>query len=193
MTGDLNKSRTGRRQIIMPYPQFLKHNFDCLEIVYFLSQEQNYYGIWYSDETKDGFLTQNNDMLTFESEKAAFEFIRFHTSYRKPATTTIYDMDKVQRMIDLRQPLDACVILEIWNIAGDLAGSVKTSFLGDLKDDLTDQIYDKLFYGNNLPEINTSGKIYTPQFTEEEWQKLKDILTDAISVIMNAFKGITKV
>lgn len=177
----------------MPYPQFLKHNFDCLEIVYFLSQEQNYYGIWYSDETKDGFLTQNNDMLTFESEKAAFEFIRFHTSYRKPATTTIYDMDKVQRMIDLRQPLDACVILEIWNIAGDLAGSVKTSFLGDLKDDLTDQIYDKLFYGNNLPEINTSGKIYTPQFTEEEWQKLKDILTDAISVIMNAFKGITKV
>ena len=173
----------------MSYPQFLKHKFDCLEIICFLAWKQNYYGVWYSDETSDGFLTQDYELIAFSSEKAATEFIRLHTSNRRPVTTTIYDLDIVKQMIDHQQPLSPCVMLEFWNIAEDLSGSVNASFLGELKDDLTNQIYDKLFYGNNLPEINTSGQIYVPQFTDEEWQKLEDILSDAIFVITNIFKG----
>lgn len=166
----------------------LGHKFCCLEIICFLLQEQGYYSIWYSDETKDGFLTNNYDLITFTSEKTASEFVRFHTSYYKPVTTTIYRMETVKQMIDQQRPFDACVMLEFWNIVGDLADSIKAPFCGNLQDDLTNEIYEKLFYGNNLPEINTSGQNYMPQFTDEEWRKLKEILLEAFSVITNAFK-----
>ena len=54
---------------------------------------------------------------------------------------------------------------------------------GNQKDRLTNGIYDKLFCGNNLPAINTSGHIYVPQFTQEESVRLTEILIDGIAHI----------
>lgn len=167
----------------MPYTQFLTHTFDCLEVIHFSGLQQNCYCIWYSDEAEDGFLTQACQLLTFADENSAVKFIQTNTSYRAPVTTTIYDADTIEQMMDQQHPFDACITLEFWNIAGDLANSAGRPFQGNIKDDLTDKVYDKLFYGNNLPEINTSGHLYTPEFTDEEYTRLMDILADAVSII----------
>lgn len=163
--------------------QLIKQIFDCLEVIHFSGLQQDSYCIWYSDEAEDGFLTQAGQLLTFEDENAALEFLRSNTTYREPVATTIYDVNAIEQMMDRQQPFDACMTLEFWNIAGDLANSVNASFQGNLKDALTDHIYQKLFYGNNLPEINTSGRKYTPEFTEEEYTKLMDILADGVDLI----------
>jgi hypothetical protein len=58
------------------------------------------------------------------------------------------------------------VLLSIWNLAGDVARSVEKPF-EDRGGDL-DAIYNKVFFGNNLPAMTPLGEHYEPDWDDEE-------------------------
>ena len=157
--------------------------FDCLEIICFRMGESKFYCIWFSDDEKDGFLLNGSILRIFHSEEAALTFLKSLPSYQKAIKTTTYDVNKIDQTIMRAIPFDPHIILDFWNIIDDLANSIGIPFEGNKKDGLTNSIYDKLFYGNNLPAINTSNRIYTPQFTSEEFVRLTTILMDGIALI----------
>src|SRR5262249_49083932 len=61
---------------------------------------------------------------------------------------------------------DCRLLLAIWNLAGDVARSVNEPF--EDRGDVLDVVYNKLFFGNNLPPMTPPGEQYNPQWTEEE-------------------------
>ena len=62
--------------------------------------------------------------------------------------------------------IDCAEFLAAWNLFEDISHSLKSTF--DPDHALTQKIYDKLFYGNNLPVITPEGKFYIPLWTGRE-------------------------
>lgn len=171
----------------MSFSQRHNSNFDCLEIICFSSKKAKLYCVWFSDDENDGFLLDDSALRVFPSENLALECLKAFPSYKKAIKTTTYDIDEVKRIASHAIPLNAHMILDFWNIVNDLAKSIQISYKGHTEDSLTNRIYDKLFYGNNLPEINTSNRIYVPQFTSEEYARLLTVLSDGITIVEFVF------
>lgn len=171
----------------MPDLQQVNPQFDCLEVICFRFEGSELYCAWFSNDKQDGFMLDGSMLKVFHSKDAALTFLKSFPSYQKAIKTTTYDVDKIGQTVMRTIPFDARIILDFWNIIGDLADSMGVPYEGNKKDAITNSIYNKLFYGNNLPTINTSDRIYTPQFTSEEYDRLSVILMDGISLIKVQF------
>lgn len=87
--------------------------------------------------------------------------------------------------------IDCNLILRFWNIASDMAYTLKESFIGD--DDGMDcvilDVYNKLFYGTNPPALKKdSPEVYIPKWTKEERLILSNVMDDAIRIFYKYLK-----
>jgi hypothetical protein len=141
----------------------------------FKYKEKVYFCLWYTDEV-DGFHTNNEGLEIFDSLEQAKNYCTKNAMTYNDEHTH-YDIDKVEEWVNngTGGDVDWELILDFWNIAIDLTVSLKVEFIGNIDDEYND-IYDKLFYGNNLPTINTSDKEYIPEWTEEEVLELKQVI-----------------
>ncbi len=61
------------------------------------------------------------------------------------------------------------ILLDGWNFIEDLARTVGlTEEMKRLQSPLLSKVYDKLFYGNNLPAVTPEGKSYSPLWLRGE-------------------------
>lgn len=61
------------------------------------------------------------------------------------------------------------ILLDGWNFIEDLARTIGlTQEMKRLHSPLLNKVYDKLFYGNNLPAVTPEGKSYSPLWLREE-------------------------
>lgn len=131
--------------------------------------------IWYNND-RDGILVDTHQsLLAFRTPTAADAYAQQHTLLIQPSETTPHDFDAVTYWIaqDPCSPRIACQpFLAMWNLLTDAATSIGVSF--EQQDALTKQIYDKLFWGTNLPAVTPSGQSYTPLWTEAELLRLRD-------------------
>ena len=73
--------------------------------------------------------------------------------------------------------LDCNQILAAWNLFGDVARS--TGEIGGAfneSDQSLNAIYDKIFYGCNLPSITPEGEAYTPSWSRKELDAIRELL-----------------
>lgn len=159
---------------------------DHLEIIQLVYQAKKYLCVYYSKDI-DGFLVENGALMRFSSQDDAQTYLKTaFPTYTRPIALTIFNFTKLRLTVTHGIPLDPCYILTMWNLIDDIANSLSVPFLGQRRTEQIDKIYDKLFFGNNLPAINTSGKTYTPVFTKAERKKLDEILRDGLLVVEHA-------
>ncbi len=93
-----------------------------------------------------------------------------------------YDFNSIYKWCLSDDPnIDCDIVLNIWNILDDIFKSIQVVFKGATSD--FDEIYDKLFYGNNLECINETNEQYYPIFTNEEISNIKSMLNDSFYVV----------
>jgi len=80
-------------------------------------------------------------------------------------------------------------ILAVWNLFTDVSFSAKHSFLGDSKLRLIRKIYDKIFWGNNLPAITPKNEKYIPVWEKSEINKIKEILLQGYQIFEKVIKN----
>lgn len=162
---------------------------DHLEIIQLIYEAKSCICVYYSGDT-DGFLVENSTLMTFSSVDSAQAYLKAaFPAYTRPIALTIFNFTKLRLTVTHGIPLDPCYILTMWNLIDDIANSLSVPFLGQRRTEQIDKIYDKLFFGNNLPAINTSGKTYTPVFTKAERKKLDEILRDGLLVVEHALSS----
>jgi hypothetical protein len=138
------------------------------------------YLIWFANDT-DGVVTQSDKTVpSFRTQEALHDYATSHQIDLDMMEPLIHDLDVVAQW--LRRPLSAKIdtdaLLTVWNLFGDLAASVNGDFDGDRK--RTQHIYDKLFWGNNLPAVTPPGKQYTPVWSDDELLLMQEILHDGL-------------
>ncbi|MBQ7232479.1 MAG: hypothetical protein IJX07_04545 [Bacillales bacterium] len=165
----------------------MKNNRDYF-IVEFILENQSFYTIWYNDKL-DGFLTfQNksfrNKIMTFYNQNSLLQYLTRNQMKLATHRVTVINCDMVQLY---KTNFDCNLLLDFWNIITDVACSIKVDFLGDHREDSITNIYNKLFYGCNLPALRGNGELYFPEWSVSEIAILHEIVSNGLMILQKAF------
>jgi hypothetical protein len=103
----------------------------------------------------------------------------------------LHDLDATEEWSEHPSPdtVDCVALLNAWNLFLDIRASVEQHNV--LRDDPeNNHIYDKLFYGNNLPSITPPGKHYTPIWSDKEVARLSRIITEGLRLFRARVKSV---
>lgn len=155
-------------------------------IVEFLILQKSYFCVWHSDD-KDVFWAENSQIQYFENPAEAEKLCKKNGAAVQSDDIAKYNVDKLKDALeqDLSE-IDCNFFIDFWNIMSDAAYSVDEVFYGDSKE--LNSIYQKMFYGLNLPSINKSGKRYTPIFSEDEQTEIVKVFKEGIRILEKQFR-----
>jgi hypothetical protein len=75
--------------------------------------------------------------------------------------------------------------LAAWNLFGDIARSCPRSGVNFTdRDSHLGAVYEKLFYGNNLPSVTPPGEHYAPEWSRDEIAGLRDVLQEGLNMFV---------
>lgn len=153
-------------------------------LVKFIYRHNVFYCIWYTNSV-DGFVLKTQRLLYFDELTSLKTYcIENNINIYDENEVTEYNLDRLLDWIESQEvEVDCKFILDCWNIMSDISSSVHSDFIGDEEGML--DIYEKLFYGNNLPCINRSGKLFMPVWSMEEIQKIYKVMEQGMSIIEN--------
>lgn len=152
-------------------------------IIVFLYKQEKYYFLWKTDE-KDEFLTKKRKIIFWKNIENVKKFVQRNHLVFAHREEIVYNIDLCESWCYSSSKIVDCnMVLDLWNIFFDLHNSISEDFIGATEE--FDEIYDKLFYGNNLSTINVTNKKYIPTFTDHEIEQIKKVLRSGIIVLKN--------
>ncbi len=143
-------------------------------------KKKKYYNIWKTD-LADEFETKERKVILFESVDEAADYLSNKKLGFRSSEITTYDLDWFMGNCICSEYGDCKTILLYWNMFSDMAKSVGTKFGGD--DEKNNKIYDKLFFGNNLPTVTPDGKHYDPIWSNAERKSITAILSEGVEIV----------
>lgn len=155
---------------------------------YKLDQEEGYF-IWYSNDVDRVIVNKSGHIPIFRDTSMLQAYVVQHHLSLENEEPTLYDLDFIIRWIaePNQSLLNESALLNAWNLFGDIAVSVDDEKYNQYNqhDENADKVYEKLFWGNNLPSVTPSGEQYTPVWTQNEIAVLQEVLGYGISMFRN--------
>lgn len=138
------------------------------------------YLIWFSNDTDDVVTQPDGTVPSFRDQEALQAYASSHHLTLDEMEPLLHDLDVIVEWLgrSLSAELDCDTFLTAWNLFGDLSASVNGDFDRDRK--RTQHVYEKLFWGTNLPSVTPPGKYYTPLWSDEELLLMREILTNGL-------------
>lgn len=143
--------------------------------------------IWYADDDgTDGFIANENKIEIFDDIIDATNYAKDNDIFLEQGVT-IFNVVDMENLIDKIKNIalsEICnELLDIWNILGDMAKSTGAMFRGNYDDELTNTVYEKLFYGSNLSAITQGMDEYHPVFDEEETEVCISVFRNGLEIL----------
>ncbi len=153
-------------------------------IDFVLNKIQNF-TFWYTDDIDGFLLNENKKIRTFSNRTEAKSFAQTY-GFKMIDEAVIISSDIVFTLDT--ETLNCDVILTYWNILSDVAMSVNRQFLGDSRTEEIQKIYNKLFYGCNLPAIKKDGDDFLPIWSEKEVQKIVEVIENGLQILSDSLE-----
>ena len=143
--------------------------------------------VWYSDES-DGVLTSSPGRIALFKDPAEVE--RYATQQNlklEPEPVALYDFDRLAQWLaqPSREALDCRFLLDAWNMLCDVAFSVGAK-IEERRD--AQGVYDKLFWGCNLPSMTPPGEHFEPRWSDEDVLILSEVLSSGLRLLRGAVR-----
>ncbi|WOX05058.1 hypothetical protein [Microbulbifer pacificus] len=128
----------------------------------------DYYLIWYTTEIDGIFVDSEGRVPVFRREGSLENYAMERGLEITPGEPILHDLEKINCWLEAEfgENLEYECILNAWNMFDDVFKSIGKTFSS--KSELENSIYDKLFYGSNLPVITPKGQRYDPVWTFAE-------------------------
>ncbi|GMA99475.1 hypothetical protein [Pelosinus sp. IPA-1] len=160
----------------------MNNNERCYYSVKFALERKEIYSLWYSGKN-DGFLIDQNKILSFKSMNELRQYaIEKNINLQDEHTVVILDL-AINWLRRRDREINCRYFLDFWNIVADLAHSVNEEFYGDKDNNGILEIYNKLFYGSNLPAVKKEKDVFFPQWDEVELEILTKVIDDAWRIV----------
>jgi len=150
-------------------------------ICWYLLDKKHRFLIYCSND-KDSVFVENGKVPVFSTEKQLLSYAAVHNIKIESEEPILHDLDFIgQWSVNPKaEQINCFEFTAAWNFFADLSNSVNGKFDADRK--MTQKVYDKLFWGNNLPSVTPPGKKYEPIWSEAQVQLLKKTLTDGLEL-----------
>jgi hypothetical protein len=138
------------------------------------------YLIWYSNDTDGVVVNADGFVPSFRSITALEAFAATLDIELDVETPVIHNLDVLKRWLGepKNSTVDCVVFLGAWNLFVDVARSTHANaasiFLKREEDGF--DLYDKLFWGNNLPAMTPEGHTYIPLWPNDQIARMQEIL-----------------
>ena len=140
--------------------------------------------IWYTDVI-DGLLVEDNHLKSFNSLVETRDFCKKNKiSLSEFEVSAVYKLSLLKKFIENPVDVDCEFILNFWNLFADIASSLNAEFVGNEKE--YNKIYDKLFWGNNLPSVTPENKKYIPVFSKAELDSIVIIMDSGHNLLLSS-------
>ncbi len=145
---------------------------------------QNRYFLWYSGKKDRVFLNPQRKVKVFSSRKSVLSFAKRHSLQLAKVDLYSYDFNRLSKwlMHPTAKSIRPNIFLSYWNIFDDVAFSTKHIF--DPNHQKTKKVYEKLFFGSNLPSVNRSENKYHPTWSLKE----VNLISQVLQIGMDLFK-----
>jgi hypothetical protein len=142
------------------------------------------YLLWIGDDDQDSvFVDEDRLIPVFRSESALALYARARNIEIVNEEPILHDLDLVKAWLrQPDQPIDSRAVLAAWNLFTDVGNGIEMAFTGRQRDKLTRRIYDKLFFGNNLPGVTPPNEYYIPQWSAAERVRLVSVITQGLQL-----------
>lgn len=148
-------------------------------IVSIIINGEKHFVIWFSNH-EDGMITENKKLISFEADSQCRDYALRNGMVLEEEESG-FDFDAIKPWLSKPDnKISYNTFLNIWNMMSDLAVSVGIPFLGDGK--VYSDIYDKLFFGCNLPAIRGDGELYIPKWNKDEIASIANVLKNGMDI-----------
>lgn len=138
------------------------------------------YFVWTTDregDAPDAVVVVDGQIPVFERASAAHAFARGRGLIQEETAPTLFDFDRLATWC--RQPdvvaVDCEGLLNAWNLFGDIPRETDSNLFAHV-DRGANHVYDKLFWGNNIPAVTPAGESYTPEWSSAELTLLRQVV-----------------
>jgi hypothetical protein len=147
---------------------------------------RTWYLIWISgSDHPDQVLEEAGRVLVFDDRESLCRHAEgHHIDLAASKLEPVFDIDAVADWVKGDEEPDPVVLLNAWNLAWDIANSTGVAFnhRGGDRDD----VYDKVFWSNNLPAMTPPGERYEPQWLPNELELLREVMSEAVHLVRSA-------
>lgn len=137
--------------------------------------------IWFTNDIDGVYLDESGSLPVFKSHTQLSTHLRNRGLGITKGSNNLTDFDY--------QPTQGrvnCVqVLNLWNLIEDVQRTIGKRRKGSK---LASKVYENIFYGNNLPSINTSERVYKPVFTQAEFRVITAIISTGRRILTDILK-----
>ncbi len=141
------------------------------------------YLIWYSADEDGVLINKDGKIPVFRDATSLITYAeKLGLKVEIDNKPTLYNLDLIQKWLHKprKETIDCAEFLNAWNLFDDIAATTDK-----LKAEVKIQagkIYDKLFWGNNLPAMTPPGKHYAPIWSSREVEKIAKVLSYGLTM-----------
>jgi hypothetical protein len=159
-------------------------------LLYRLREEARFL-IWISNGDDSVLVDADGSVPSFKDLRTLESFAEQNGIQLESEPPVIHDLDWVAGWRIAHATEIKCVqALDAWNLFRDVAASVQAKGAEFAKLDRNEPlIYDKLFWGNNLPAMTPEGQSYVPQWTLQETQLLAAVLSAGLDLFESCVRN----
>ena len=144
----------------------------------FTLEQRTYFVIWCSDQTDMLLRTKTGTIAIFPDVSSANQDAQNQRYKLEIETIARYNFDEIDNWCSSpnEKTLNHSDMLNAWNMLEDAFRGCKVEAEFSSRSKTANHIYEKLFYGNNLPAITPEGQHFTPTWTVGELEELSSVL-----------------
>jgi hypothetical protein len=148
------------------------------------------YLIWFSNDSDGVVVEADRSVASFRTRCDLDSYADCRGLAFEPEETAEFDFDSIEAW--LRKPdgssVECEVFLNAWNLFDDIASSRRyAAFQRSSRS--AGLVYDKLFWGSNVPAVTPLGERYVPSWSDREVAELRRVLSEGMRLMRDAISG----
>jgi hypothetical protein len=137
--------------------------------------------LWFSDDSDGLVVNDRGRVISFDDLSDAVGYAQDHGLALVNEPPHVYDIDQLHTWIsETNRPVDCRALLDCWNLFVDFAASVEQGGEFRRQDQAASSIYEKLFFGNNLPAVTPPNCTYEPVWSDAELAQIAALMSAGI-------------
>jgi hypothetical protein len=157
-------------------------------ILWYRLNGRDSYLIWYSNEIDGVFVDEDDFVPSFNDTHSLLKHANERGISVEAEGPILLNLDVIGKWLNEKDVglIDPHSFNGAWNLFDDVSRSIKGSF--DADPQLTQKMYDKLFWGCNLPSVTPERAQYHPSWMPHELKIMRDVLDAGLQMFQRSIR-----